>query len=154
MWKQIISNSVTWIILATVAIVAFIYFYGRAAGKRKALQYVTDLPNSGSGIPLSWDPVPLAQTAHDVLVWNAWTDDKNKWMDEVSALTDDQLTAVYNTFNTKYLSEGYGTLYDWLNNTSAGLLDSRKSKLLLRMAGLKLIEADPKDLKSWFQRIL
>ena len=156
-WKKILTNQFT-IIFVFVALALFgIWYWGRQTGKNKVLRNVSELPNSGSGIPavgidkegklISWDPTPLAQEAKDVLTMWAWTESKNAWLDKVSALTDDQLAALYNKFSALYITEGWGTLYDHINETTFGLFDDRKDKLIARMNVLKLMPAPKQDRK-------
>jgi len=157
MVKKIITNQFAIIFLFVLLALFGVWWWGRQTGKRKIARNVDELPNGGSGIPIvgvdekgnsiSWDPTPLANEAHAVLKFWSWTEDKNAWIDRMTALTNDQLVAVSNKFNTMYITEGNGSLFDHVNETSFGFFDDRKSKLLMKMESLNLHPADSSDRK-------
>lgn len=157
MFKKIITNQFTLIFVFVLLALFGVWWWGRQTGKRKVARNVDELPNSGSGIPsvgidekgntISWDPTPLANEAHAILRFWSWTEDKNAWIDRMTALTNDQLVAVSNKFNTMYIGEGNGSLYDNVNETSFGFFDDRKAGLLARMGALNLHPAQSSDRK-------
>jgi len=73
-------------------------------------------------------------------MWTTWLNRKLWWQLAVFVLA-------YNKFNTMYLNEGSGTLYDWVNDTPFGLFDNRKSILIARMNQLNLTPANESDRK-------
>lgn len=157
MWKKIFENQFVLILIIVAVLLFGVWWWGRQTGKKKIARNVNELPNSGSGIPsvgidtegntISWDPTPLAKEAYNVLRFWSWTENKNAWIDKMTALTNDQLVAVSNKFNVMYVGEGNGTLYDNVNETSFGFFDNRKEKLLARMEANGLHPAASSDRK-------
>jgi hypothetical protein len=144
------------ILLVVIIILVAIYFYGRKAGLDKALKYGSDLPNSGSGIPQNWDPKPLAQEGYEAMD-GAFSKGSilKEWYTKLMALTDDQFTAVYNKFNQLYISEGYGTMHDWIDGESfmEQPIDRSHEPVLERLNRLNLLKANPADL-SWWKTVI
>lgn len=75
-------------------------------------------PNNGQGIPAGWDAAPLAKELHDVMsglfTFTGTKDVAFKKLHQIP--TDDMFVAVYSTFNQLYMSEGDGTLREWIND--------------------------------------
>jgi len=137
-------SRVPWWVWAIAAAIVGVLLYGRRQrnkGEERALSGLerpADLPNAGSGIPtigtdgegnpVSWSPEPLAQQLYDAMKgkdWWVWGDqeyEKRSVLGSVAALTDDQLVAVWNAFNTlpKVTEEmaNWGNLRNWMEDDS------------------------------------
>lgn len=147
MWLKILTNK--WVLLALVIIGSglTIYFVGKSTGKKKGQGTQAKLPNSGSGIPKGWDPAPIARATYDSLKGLLTSPvRKQQTYSMLYALTNDQLTAVYNEFNRLYQGGLKGdTLYTWIKDewvnydpfTTIFSNDDRPL-LLAKMVNLKL----------------
>lgn len=134
------------IIVVAIGLLLFVYFQGKKTGKLKQQLNQAKpepLPNNGAGIPSGWSPAPLVSKLFKVLDgvdWFASNDDKKTVYGELSSLTKDQLTAVYNEFNRLYGKVEDGqltyTLYNWIDDDSG---DDSKVRALaaLEMANLR-----------------
>jgi hypothetical protein len=105
------------IILVVAIILAAVYLSGRRKGKEQAYEYVP-LPDGGASIPSAWKDgnlkeivAELADRLDGVLTWDI---EKEKSFATLMALTDDQLTAVYNEFNRQFEHKGQGTMTQWI----------------------------------------
>lgn len=120
-----------------VLVLLVIYLLGRKAGKKKALESVTDipLPNGGTDIPATWDPKPLANDLYTVMDgWFTLAITKEKVFVRMLDLTAGQLVALYNAFNNLFSAKGKGTLTQWLrdelNVTTTSVRDSIVQRLV------------------------
>lgn len=98
-------------------------------------------PNGGQGLPAGFDPKPYAKTLHDTMSGPNLTisPQRDAIVLKVSTLpTDDMFVAVYDVFNQLYMSEGDGTLRDWINDEVTlpyglkGAMEMRFNKLNLK----------------------
>lgn len=123
-------KSKTGIIAIIILIVVLVIVGAYLAGKSKKNKYAPKhkpLPTGGEGIPIvgtdtkgapiPWNPTPLAKELYDVMdgVWTPLIKKDNAFA-KLSALTDDQITAVYNRFNDLYYSEDDATLTEWIDD--------------------------------------
>jgi hypothetical protein len=127
------SKTFRWIAIALV-ILAVVYLIGRAAGKKKEAEKVVKLPNGGSQIPVGWDPKVLANEVYrNFKGIFTWASNKEVTMGKLMSLMDDQLVAVYNTFNRLFSDDGK-SLTKWLsdefNVSVGGVRDSLVSRLV------------------------
>lgn len=103
-----------WYVMIAIIIILSVYFIGKKFGVIKAAQPdVKPLPNNGQGIPEGWSAQIVCQQLYDAMfgggLWGAGTDE-SKIFNTLTPLTDDQLVATYNTYNTLYHTDGEGTL--------------------------------------------
>ena len=102
-----------------------VYFSGKKAGKGNRPKS-KPLPTGGEGIPIvgrdsdgnpiSWDPEPLAKELYSVMEGILDTEaEQEGTFGKALALTDDQLTALYNRFNALYYDEDEATLTEWID---------------------------------------
>ncbi len=143
------------IALLIILFLASIYWIGIRKGKTR--KYTAELPNGGSGIPVTttttgekvtWNPEPLAKEGYDVMngFFSPFFETRRvEWYGKMLSLTDDQLVAVYNAFNQLYISKGNGTLRDWINDEYNIENSQGYVELLVRLDKLSLVSADPKD---------
>ena len=108
--KEIMISKPFWFTLVGLAIVAFIYFSGKKAGKRGAAEY----PKGGKGIPQSWDATPVVVMVEENLnPWSIFTRDLPKVYNHLMALTDDQLAAVSNVYLSRNKKRLVDEIYWW-----------------------------------------
>ncbi len=148
-------------VLLFITVLVAIYFVGKGKGKSK--KYDVNLPTGGAGIPVEtdeqgneivWSPEPLAKEGYRVMSGLAWkqfldaslTQERVEWYARLTALTDDQLVAVYNAFNSLYISKGNGTMTDWIRDEYNLENSEAYNKVIVRLENLKLLGADPEDL--------
>ncbi len=129
------GTSLKTILLITLAVGALflgVYLYGRKAGKGEGPPPAEELPDSGSGIPKGWTPGPMVAKVRDGLSgYLLNTNNAQSMLGQLTNLTDDQLTAVYNEYNRQFME-------DKDDDTMYGAI---KSKILLS-----------KDFWDWFDR--
>lgn len=105
------------IIGAVLLIGYYLYKMGKKQGQ------IIDYPNNGAGIPQGWSPRPVVVTLQNAFCpsGSSWlcgvdgTDEQLIW-GALDGLTDDQLSAVYNDFNS-YTGEN---LLDKFNSELSG----------------------------------
>ena len=110
-----------WVIIGVliIALILYIYFTGKAAGK-KGKAVVIDLPkdipgdNSQGITTTAGDIRRIATAMHDEMNGFNWSGHDYTPYEEYSRLSDTGFVAVYNDFNKRYFSEGNGTLKQWL----------------------------------------
>jgi hypothetical protein len=75
-------------------------------------------PNNGLGIPAGWDASILARKLHDAMkgVFTMTGTKDVAFLELYNLGTDDMFAAVYDTYNQLYMSEGDGTLRQWIND--------------------------------------
>lgn len=135
------NKTARWVLLGLIGLVLF-YVWARAAGKKKALEDAKQapLPNNGSGIPVGWDPKPLANRLFEVMDGVTTSSMvKEPVFAETYGLSADQLTAVYNAFNLMFASKGDGTLTQWLRDERNYSLQGVKPQLIARLVSLNLL---------------
>lgn len=130
------NRPLQWFLIA-VAVLALVYWYGKSA-ITDTMKYDTPLPNSGSGIPQGWDPNVQADALFDVLDGLFTTStDKEFEIVKCKQLTNDQLVAVYRTFNRKYCPQkSDGTMTQWLKDERYLAIPSVRSGLVARLISL------------------
>ena len=146
-----------WYGLAIFAVVLFLWFSAKAAGKRKALagkEKPKALPTAGEGIPamgidadgkpIAWDPTPLADALKDAILGWDWyfaseNPEKVAAMTPLHTLSDDQLIAVWNSFNARHGNEQYGNLRQWIEEDTWPS-SAKVDVVLARMDKLKLFQ--------------
>lgn len=114
------------LIIAGVALtlILAVYFIGRRVGKKqeeKNKPSSKDLPNSGQGVPMGWDPEPLAKELHDVMdgIFDSPVK-KNEAFSKLANLQhDDMVVAVYNQFNGMFSKGPNDTLTSWIMDESS-----------------------------------
>lgn len=155
LWRQKWVKVLTVILLIVVFLLS-IYWIGIRKGKGK--KYSVELPNGGTGIPVetttngdvvTWNPEPLAKEGYEVMsgVFTPFFSTKRvEWYGKLMALTDDQLVAVSNAFNTLYLYKGDGTMKDWIEAEQNVESSQAFVEIQVRLDKLNLSNADPKDL--------
>lgn len=105
------------ILIIILIVVMTIWFLGKRRGKQTAEGPQVDYPEGGEEIPANWSPVPLADELKDVMKGWAFTGTKDAtWIKLRDLPTDEMVIAVYNAFNQKYFSLGYGTLTQWIRD--------------------------------------
>jgi isochorismate hydrolase len=112
--QALLKNKIFWYIVIAVIVILAVYFVGKKFGVIKAaVPDIKPLPNNGQGIPTGWTAEIVAQQIYDAmfggLLWGMGSDE-DKIFDTLTPLTDDQLAATYNTYNTMFHSDGSGTL--------------------------------------------
>ncbi|GAA4352989.1 hypothetical protein GCM10023185_13160 [Hymenobacter saemangeumensis] len=134
----IFANKPLQITLVVVGLVVAIYWYGKKAGDDKK-KFDPELPNSGSGIPQGWDPMPRVRRLHEVMagVFTPSLSKEAEWRMNL-ALTNDQLTAVYGAFNRAYCTSNDETLTTWIDDEFGAPFNSAKPALLNRLRSLNL----------------
>lgn len=100
-------------LFAFLVVVAFVYFAYRQGKKRG--QIVT-FPNNGTGIPVGWSPRPVVESL--LAAMQGFGTDETAIWDALEGLTDDQLAAVYNDFNT--LLPDDQNLFEWFRSELSG----------------------------------
>jgi hypothetical protein len=122
-----------------------VYFFGKSFQKAKAKANRKDpvnLPNSGQGIPEGWtdQAEALATALHDRMKGLNFYAASEKWERLASPdLTDDMVTAVYNSFNRQYSAESEATLTQWIRSQWAiGAAADAKEDALDRLNRLGL----------------
>jgi len=103
-----LSISVAFFLLLVVIYMAY------QSGKRKGK--IISYPNNGTGIPQGWSPRPVTEALIGAMS-GLGTDERAIW-DALEGLTDDQLAAVYNDFNT-VLPSGQD-LFEWFRSDLSG----------------------------------
>jgi hypothetical protein len=135
--KSLLANKpLQWAIIAA-AVLALVYWYGKTSIS-DTLKYNTPLPNSGSGIPQGWDPNTRAEALYDAMdgILTATATKEGEWQ-ICYQLTEDQLVAVYRTFNKKYCpSPSDGTLTTWIKAETGAWFGSYKDPLVKRLISL------------------
>jgi hypothetical protein len=145
---QIFSKGITWVILAGLALLGFVYFSGKSAGKRKVPKD-TELPNAGSGIPvigtdqngkkISWSPNAIVSDLFDALNGSfVMAATKEELFIRMLDLTDDQLTAVYNKFDKDHYDKDNGTMTQWIKDEFNVSIGSVRDELVRRLQNLRL----------------
>lgn len=142
-WKKVI------IALLIIALVLYIYFKGKAAGKQGKAKYV-DIPADIIGGNASGSDANIGQVEtgakirqiaiglHDDMDGYNWLGHDMKYYKEWVTLSNAGFVAVYNDFNKMYMSEGKGTLKQWLVDEM--YRDSLVDDIILpRMASLNLV---------------
>jgi hypothetical protein len=124
------------IFIIAAVVLAFVYWYGRNSISDKN-KYDHPLPNSGSGIPANWDAtaVKFADDLHGIIDGLFTLSGlKDRVCSSVLALTNDQITAVYNVYNRKYCVGSSATLTRDLQDEwwrpSSGKLGELVTKLI------------------------
>ncbi len=100
------------IFIIAAVVLALVYWYGRNSIS-DTMKYDHPLPNSGSGIPANWDAtaVKFADDLHGIIDGLFTLSGlKDRVCSSVLALTNDQITAVYNAYNRKYCVGSSATL--------------------------------------------
>ncbi|MGI4862469.1 MAG: hypothetical protein ACRYFZ_00985 [Janthinobacterium lividum] len=108
----VMTNRPLQIFLIAVAVLGLVYWYGRRSIS-DTLKYDHPLPNSGSGIPTNWSAtaVKFADDLHGIIDGLfTLSGAKDRVCSQVLALTDDQITAIYNAYNRKYCTDSSATL--------------------------------------------
>ena len=131
----VLTNRPLQLVIIVAALLGFVYWYGRRSIS-DTLKYDHPLPNSGSGIPKNWDAqaVLFADNLNGVIegVFTL-SGAKDRVCATVLALTNDQITAVYNAYNRKYCTESATTLTRDLNGEfwrpASGVLGDLVTKL-------------------------
>lgn len=135
------NKTIRWGLIILTGLV-LLYLYGRSAGKKKALEDLNQepLPNNGQGIPTGWDPKPVANRLFTVLdgFWTAAAT-KEPVFQEAYSLTNDQLVAVYNSFNGLFGSKGKGTLTEWIRDDWNFSIGGKRDPLIERLVSLNCI---------------
>lgn len=133
-----------WVIIGTliIALILFIYFKGKAAGKlgkAKVIDLPKDIPGDNSqGITTTAGDIRRISTAlHDEMNGYNWNGHNYAPYEEFARLSDTGFVSVYNDFNSMYHSEGNGTLKQWL--TDENFFGSVVDQIIFpRMARLNL----------------
>lgn len=152
-------------LLVVIGLIIGIVIYQKVVKDVDERKYVDDLPNNGNGIPtegvsengkpVSWNPLPITEELHEVLYGFSMIDignssKKTAVYAKLMALTNDQLVAVYNAYNARYMEEdGDGTLRDVIEDEWFEDSQGNAKKVLDRMVALDLRKAEKKD-KSWW----
>lgn len=95
------------------------------------------LPHGGGGVPSGWSPEPFSDELFQVM--DGWFDSvqsKAIAFAKVIAMTDDQLTAVYNDWNRKYAVEEEATLTQRIRDES--MQPGNADTLISRLMSLRL----------------
>jgi hypothetical protein len=134
--KEAFASKPFQVFLIVAAIVAVIFFVGKAVGTANATKPL-ELPDNGSGIPKGWRPEVLAEDLHDKLsgVFTLAMD-KEVVFRNLLQLTNDQLVAVYNTFNHRF---GKETMTQWIENEFNVSVGGVRPQLLARLRNLRCI---------------
>lgn len=122
--KDLLKNKYLWYVVITIAIIISIYLLGKRFGVLATqTPQVKPLPNNGEGIPTGWTAEGVAQQLYDAMfggsLFGAGTDE-DKIFNTLTPLTDDQLAATYNTYNTLFHPDGNGTLNTDLQSELSG----------------------------------
>lgn len=129
------SKPIQWILLI-IFVVGLIYFIGRYIGRNSFSDYKPkELPEEPN-----WSPDIYVEEAWSVL--NGWTDlaaDKEELFISLYALSDRQLTQVYNLYNSKYGKQDGMTLTRKIDEESNVFWTGRRNDLVKRLRNLKLI---------------
>ena len=136
--SKVLSSKVFWAAFIVLAILAFVYFTGISVGRGKVPKH-KKLPTGRSGISLGFDPAVYGAELFNVMdgFWQS-AYDKEVVFGRSKGLSDDELVAVYNWFNTEYASKNSGTLTAWIRSEIMVMAPERDD-LLDRMARLKLV---------------
>lgn len=112
--QALLKNRIFWYVVIGIVVILAVYFVGKKFGVIKAaVPDIKPLPNNGEGIPDGWTAEIVSQQLYDAMfggvLWGMGSDE-DKIFDTLTPLTDDQLAATYNTYNTMFHSDGSGTL--------------------------------------------
>jgi hypothetical protein len=103
-----------YIFLSFFILLALILFFVYRAGRRKSV--TVNLPSGGTGIPPGWNPRIITERLLNAM--EGWGTDEEAIFNALSGLSQDQLAAVYNDFNT-LLPKGK-TLFEWFRSELSG----------------------------------
>lgn len=131
---QLWSNKVFRYAVLILVVVAIVFLVGKSMGKKSQEKKQVKLPDSGNGIPKGWDPRPLAnEVFKNFKGVFTFASVKEVTLGKVFSLSDDQLVALYNTFNREFSDNG-DTLTKWLrdeyNVAVGGVRDAVVDRLL------------------------
>jgi hypothetical protein len=100
------------------------------------------LPDSGSGLPRGWgvqEAKLLAAEADDVISGlTTLNGTKEKFASKLMALSNDQITLVYNAYNKSFGENNKETLTEAMNNEWNYIFDGDWTKVIARLRLLKL----------------
>jgi hypothetical protein len=131
----VLTNRPLQLVIIAAALLGFVYWYGRRSIS-DTMKYDHPLPNSGTGIPANWSAtaVRFADDLHGIIdgVFTL-SGAKDRVCSTVLALTNDQITAIYNAYNRKYCTDSASTLTRDLDGEwwrpSSGVLGDLVNKL-------------------------
>ena len=136
-WK---NPTLRYLIIGLLVLIT-VYLLARASGKRKALKdlNIKPLPDNGNGIPIGWDPLPLANEIFTKLdgVFT-WAADKETSFAKAMELTNDQLVALYNSFNRNF-GGPKGSLTKWLRDEFNVSVGGVRNQLVSKLVNLKCL---------------
>jgi hypothetical protein len=136
--SKIFTNKYFLIPFFLLIILASVYFIGKSAGKIGTPKH-KKLPNGGSGISNGFDPAVQGKELYSVMKGVfTFGSTKDIAFAKLLSLSDDELTAVYNWFNTEYASEDQGTMYEWISNEEM-FKSGVHLEILQKMRYLKLV---------------
>jgi hypothetical protein len=128
------------IFLIAAVLLGLVYWYGRNSISDK-MKYDHPLPNSGSGIPANWDAtaVKLADDLYSIIDGLfTLSGTKDRVCSTVLALTNDQITAVYNAYNRKYCTDSSATLTRDLDGEFWRPVSGKLGELVAKLKSLNL----------------
>lgn len=139
------SRPLQWLIAAFV-VVALLVYVGVRIGKQSVERYAAKpLPDSGSGIPQGWKETAsiLVDDLHELLSswWNDSMTLKEVHFKTLYALTNDQLTYVYNLWNSRYGAKDKKTMTQLIDDETLVIPEwagGLRNKLVYRLKLLNL----------------
>ena len=133
--KTVFSSALFW----GAAAAGGIYLIGRSAGKRKGQKQGHTIAPVEPG-QLGIDPVAYAQRVESAFAgWNIpgpFPGERGEILSEMAEMTDNDLRALYNAYNERYV-EAPNTLLTLIKNEV--IFNSARSYVVKRMEGLGLV---------------
>lgn len=146
---KVATNKYFIVAVVVVAVVLFVYFYGRNTGEDSVAdeydKLTEDLPNAGSEIPSSWSPDSLANELYNAFNYSVLAGDINlrlQSLKKLLALSDDQIVAVWNKYNTDYLVGKGKTFTDEVDRHWFNRWDDTDTNALRKFESLGLKKYD------------
>lgn len=91
-----------------VLIFAVILYWVYSIGKKSQIGVKEEYPNNGTGIPDGWSAESVAKRFYDAMNgWGAAKPDLEAVCQELLGFTNDQVIAVYNTWQSQYYAKWY-----------------------------------------------
>ncbi|MDD5551409.1 MAG: hypothetical protein PHS34_09130 [Candidatus Omnitrophica bacterium] len=132
-----------WYIVAGIALILIIYFYGKRKGKSTPIKI--KLPGGTSDIPTGWNPNPLIEDLHDVLDSTtfspvAWNKREEVFSELLNLATDSMFVFINNEYNKRYQGEMTRSLKEQIRREGMlGFWAGLKDKLIERMDKLNIV---------------
>lgn len=137
---KIAQNKTVQIVLIAIVVLAFVYYLGRKLGEK----YIPPVPypDGGNSLPVDWQRQGDALTDQcRVILYGLGkrSDERDELFVSLFALSNDQLTYVYNAWNARYYKEKGDSLTQAIDDIIVyGWLTGNKKKIVNRLKSLGL----------------